>query len=297
VWRRVAGALAPLILVSAAWALDETKDKPKSDPPDKAKSAAEQLRDLRQEVQKARDEILAKYREAKDDEAKQELAQQYNGVGASFAGRYLELAQKHPKDPAALDALVAVLTEADGSPQAATAAELIVKDHLGAKRVLDLVPQLGRSPAAAAETVLRAIVTKAEDKADRGKATMALAESLKERAGTVRVVKDAAPDLLKRIKSRLGEDGLKRLQEADPARLEGEAEKLFEKVSEEYADVKLPRGTSTLGDRAKAELFELRNLAIGKTAPEIEAEDIDGTKFKLSDYRGKVILLDFWGHW
>ena len=39
------------------------------------------------------------------------------------------------------------------------------------------------------------------------------------------------------------------------------------------------------------------NLAIGKPAPEIAGEDIDGKQFKLSDYRGKVVLLDFWGHW
>jgi cytochrome oxidase Cu insertion factor (SCO1/SenC/PrrC family) len=39
------------------------------------------------------------------------------------------------------------------------------------------------------------------------------------------------------------------------------------------------------------------NLAIGKPAPEIADEDIDGKQFKLSDYRGKVVLLDFWGHW
>jgi len=44
-------------------------------------------------------------------------------------------------------------------------------------------------------------------------------------------------------------------------------------------------------------LFELRNLGIGKTAPEIEGEDVDGKKFKLSDYRGKVVVLDFWGDW
>lgn len=36
---------------------------------------------------------------------------------------------------------------------------------------------------------------------------------------------------------------------------------------------------------------------IGKAAPEIDGEDIDGQRFKLSDYRGKVVLLDFWGHW
>jgi phage FluMu protein Com len=36
---------------------------------------------------------------------------------------------------------------------------------------------------------------------------------------------------------------------------------------------------------------------VGQLVREIEAEDIDGIKFKLSDYRGKVVVLDFWGHW
>ena len=26
-------------------------------------------------------------------------------------------------------------------------------------------------------------------------------------------------------------------------------------------------------------------------------EDLDGAKFALSEYRGKVVLLDFWGDW
>ena len=38
-------------------------------------------------------------------------------------------------------------------------------------------------------------------------------------------------------------------------------------------------------------------LEIGKVAPDIEGVDTDGVKFKLSDYRGKVIVLDFWGDW
>lgn len=32
----------------------------------------------------------------------------------------------------------------------------------------------------------------------------------------------------------------------------------------------------------------------GNRAPEIVGEDADGKSFKLSDYRGKVVLLDFW---
>jgi len=48
---------------------------------------------------------------------------------------------------------------------------------------------------------------------------------------------------------------------------------------------------------AEGELKALRTLRVGKEAPEIKAGDLDGKEFKLTDYRGKVVMLDFWGHW
>ena len=39
------------------------------------------------------------------------------------------------------------------------------------------------------------------------------------------------------------------------------------------------------------------DTSVGALAPEIAASDLDGVPFKLSDYRGKVVLLDFWGNW
>jgi hypothetical protein len=36
---------------------------------------------------------------------------------------------------------------------------------------------------------------------------------------------------------------------------------------------------------------------VGRLAPELEGEDVDGKPFRLSDYRGKVVALDFWGFW
>ncbi len=51
------------------------------------------------------------------------------------------------------------------------------------------------------------------------------------------------------------------------------------------------------GKRAKGAIFEAENLSVGKVAPDFESEDIDGKKFKLSDYRGKVVVLEFWGFW
>jgi hypothetical protein len=36
---------------------------------------------------------------------------------------------------------------------------------------------------------------------------------------------------------------------------------------------------------------------VGQPAPEIVGEDIDGAPFKLSDFRGRVVVLNFWGDW
>jgi thiol-disulfide isomerase/thioredoxin len=38
-------------------------------------------------------------------------------------------------------------------------------------------------------------------------------------------------------------------------------------------------------------------VIVGQPAAEIEGEDQDGNPMKLSDYRGKVVLLDFWASW
>ena len=53
----------------------------------------------------------------------------------------------------------------------------------------------------------------------------------------------------------------------------------------------------TVGESAKAELYEIRHLSVGKEAPEIEGGDQDGKRFKLSDYWGKVVLLYFWSEY
>jgi thiol-disulfide isomerase/thioredoxin len=41
----------------------------------------------------------------------------------------------------------------------------------------------------------------------------------------------------------------------------------------------------------------MRYLAVGCIAPEIEGKDAENVPFKLSDYRGKVVVLTFSGNW
>ena len=51
------------------------------------------------------------------------------------------------------------------------------------------------------------------------------------------------------------------------------------------------------GQRAAGQLFRFENLQVGKPLPEIDALDLDDKPVKLADYRGKVIVLQFWGLW
>src|SRR5207342_1906767 len=50
-------------------------------------------------------------------------------------------------------------------------------------------------------------------------------------------------------------------------------------------------------DEARVNLFEVTRLSIGKVAPEIDGNGIDGKSLKLSDYRGRVVVLSFWASW
>ena len=60
--------------------------------------------------------------------------------------------------------------------------------------------------------------------------------------------------------------------------------------------MKLPFA-NTVGEMAESELHEIRRLSVGKESQDIEGEDQHGERFKLSDYRGKVVLLYFWSEY
>ena len=71
-------------------------------------------------------------------------------------------------------------------------------------------------------------------------------------------------------------------------------------VDEAKADLenakKLTKDPALLAAIDRIRLVE-RGLANGDVAPEVVGFDFDGVPFRLSDYRGKVVVLDFWGDW
>lgn len=76
-----------------------------------------------------------------------------------------------------------------------------------------------------------------------------------------------------------------------------EGQRHLEVLVRDYA--KLPYKATTYGALAEAYLtpHSAAVLEVGKPAPEIEGHGIDGKAMKLSDFRGKVVVLDFWGDW
>jgi RNA polymerase sigma factor (sigma-70 family) len=91
---------------------------------------------------------------------------------------------------------------------------------------------------------------------------------------------------------------LARVVQSTGAARQAEAGELFRSFLKEF-DGKDP----TLGTEqqyrtvAAREIAEIEARGIGKTAQEITGEDLDGKAMKLSDFKGKVVLLSFWGTW
>jgi hypothetical protein len=229
-----------------------------------------------------------------------------------YAARFLELARASPTDPAALDALNWILTYSPHGPQAERALELLASNQLQDKRLTSVLQRLGTSRLPAAENLLRAALDKSPHREIRAQACYSLATLLaaKER-GTAGPKSPAKPG----VKRKKDEPEQPADHQAESAR--EEAAKLFDRLAQEYGDVKVSR-KKTYGELARANLARMRpgsgkttasstlatasgssevGLEIGMVALEIHGLDTGGEPMRLRDYRGKVVVLDFWGHW
>jgi peroxiredoxin len=95
----------------------------------------------------------------------------------------------------------------------------------------------------------------------------------------------------------LARDGV-RVRKSDPIKAEEmmrQTEKELDRLVKEYGGVQV--GRSSLGEIARHGLDEVRYLSEGSLVRDIAGEDLQGRPFKLSDYKGKVVILDFWADW
>jgi hypothetical protein len=242
-------------------------------------------------------------RQARTDEEREKVVVRVEALTL----RLLELAEKNPRDPAAMDALVQAVTQeiwmennsshrgrGQDSPEVRAIA-ILLRDHARSDKAGEACRRMSYGFRKECESFLRAVLESNPHRDVRALACLRLAQFLNGRLRRLDLLKEQ-PRLARRYEGLFGKHYLEALQRKDRASAVKEVEAIFEYAAQQYGDVKLPYG-GTVGEKANSELYEIRHLTVGRAAPDIEGDDQDGKRFKLSDYRGRVVLLYFWSEY
>ena len=247
---------------------------------------------------------------------------------AEMLPRFLEFAKIHPYSPCAFDALFLIIYR--GGPQTSDvlgkpwqlkeeALDLLWKYHADDPRLFIALEQLGGAlPSHKTEAFLKRILDEGLTKDSQAAAAYNLARYY----GTLA----HAHHRSQRIRQKEHLLNFERfwklvvtpyLEANCPLNEEqnsAEVDRLLRLVADKYSEVpasdwklsgpanifvKLtpyPKAKS-YGDLSRTLSFERNNIVPGKSAPEIEGTDADGKLFRLSDYKGKVVLLVFSANW
>ena len=270
---------------------------------------------LPQEYQRALKEsgqISPNFRDAETDEERRKAVETMD----EFARRFVKLAEKYPNDPLTLEVVtqaVRVMNAVDSAIQMSwetnstafpirskdksteLAMALLLRDHIRSDKLGVVCERMRYGTRKEYETFLHRVMKESPHKDVQGLACLSLAQFLNSHSLKFDLLEER-PELANRYEELLGKDYYEELRQKGHAGRTKEVETLLEQAAAEYGEVKMPYG-GTVGEQAKAELFAIRHLAVGKYAADIDGKDQDGKPFKLSDYRGKVVLLYFWSEY
>lgn len=182
-----------------------------------------------------------------------------------FADRYLKAAMEFEGKPEALNFLKKRLQLGSRDAQVVTdTVERIFKAHMADERMGEVASMLARAGRLVGEDIV---------------------------AGwSARILKETPHDTVK--SQVLLAQAMPLLRSADPA----SAAYKEAKQTAQHA-LGLAGNPPALVAEIKGIIASRETLTDGGVAQDIAGIDLDGVAFKLSDYKGKVILLDFWGHW
>ncbi|TAH37353.1 MAG: redoxin domain-containing protein [Planctomycetota bacterium] len=250
--------------------------------------AADYAAELQQLSQEFRQAQQAFYEQFREDMPQEEMARLFSdpekNPTARYRARFEDLARRAAGTDAAAEAWIQVQSMANGAEDQARGREIVdqlLAGYMQSPAMEKLAGQLrygwyslglNRS-----KDAMRQLRQRSPHALVQAAATFTLAAILMEQPGAVEGASAGAI-------IQAGADSPAREQDRREARA------LFEELGAKHAD-------SSYGQSAQAYLFELDHLQIGMVAPDFEAEDEHGQPFKLSDYRGKVVVLDFWGFW
>lgn len=193
-----------------------------------------------------------------------------------FRPKFKMLAESLAGKPAAIAPLVWLVNTAEGNVMggekdeiAADALATLTKSHAADKEIADQLPQLmyayWRVGAEPLNALYEKVIKENPDKDAKAAATFNLAFTLY---------------------------SSNRMMPGAEAKSGGRdrAIALFKSMSKDFPDTEAAR-------RAESYVFEIEHLQIGMKAPDFSGEDVENKTISLSDFKGKVVVIDFWGYW
>ncbi len=217
-------------------------------------------------------------KEAKTDEEKKELAKKQKQSplempAAKFAPLFLAHAQKFPNDPSAFAALKDALVYGGNTKTRAPAVDLLIKDYLAKPQIRSVLrPAIGVGDEVG-ERFVKEVMAGNPDRKIQALACKNLAAALRQA-----------------------------VERADTIKKNEKLRTLLEKNNKEYVENLL-----NSADRKGKELDRLEKLLrekyaglipiVGVKAPQLVCHDLDGKEVKLSDLKGKVVVVDIWATW
>ncbi|MCI0639112.1 MAG: TlpA family protein disulfide reductase [Gemmataceae bacterium] len=262
-------------------------------------SPKQQYESIEKEYDQLLDHFYALLENAKTPQEKEKAHLEHFPNPAPFLKKMLQIASAHPKEDVGYKALRWSVAQCQGTSQAPYLAEvmqLFKKHRLNDPEAGPMLQSFSHLiPNEDINQFLRYVLSKSAEIDMQLWAGYSLARMLLRAA-------DLAEDIARNPKEAgvtekiLGKGILRWVSLQKSNALRREAEAFFERVSKDSGDSRTSDG-AFLRLLVKGDLFELRFLAEGKVAPEIDGVDLEGRRMKLSDYRGKVVLIDFWGDW
>lgn len=232
-----------------------------------------------------------------------------------FADRLTRLAEQHPADPLVFrilrqaiqcigttDSAAQIAWETDGvtfptgsrQDVAGRIVALLSKHHLESPKLRPLCDRMRYNYRLEFGPFLQTAIDKSPHLEVRAEATYALALFLQDRRHAQQLLA-ARPGMTKYFNTVMGPSYLPTLKKLNETDLSARIEALLMSVADHYAEVEVHN--VPLGQKANSALYALRHLSPGKPAPALAGNDEDGKPLKLSDYRGKIVLLYFWNEY
>jgi thiol-disulfide isomerase/thioredoxin/HPt (histidine-containing phosphotransfer) domain-containing protein len=276
-WRLVVWSV---VVAAMSWGTTVGQQPPspaaQADP--KPKSLAEKYRELQQEFEATNRKLLERFQAAQTDTERNAIREEAMKLLPQFAERLLQAVGAEAKSREAFEPLLQALLMGRGNATSSKAAALLVEHHANDPRLVRLLPALVSQGGEAGAQLVSSLAEKATDRSVRGAALLYHGAGLLERAEMPQP-QPATPEQSRQLYQ--------------------QAEKLLRQAAKEYGDVRIPtpNGEQPIAKTVEEYLYVLENLTIGKVLPDVEVQDLNGKKVKVSDYRGRVVVLDIWATW